>query len=296
MRLTAIYDLGIAPLTFDFFSWLMVVDIYRQEAGLSGIHVIVIPSMNPGGFKPGGKPLDLATKQWRLHNLLAPICQLFGASYTLATSRDELSNHRAPALFPPEGHEKDAWWSPAILIHMFNQGKKLPKIAPSPLASRWIEHRVSKDYVTVTVRHTWPPTRNSDVEVWDRFIKWLIAKGENVIIIPDTDDAILGETVGAIGAINLPFRHALYVHAKMNIGVNNGPLWLCGFTDLPCLIFRLVDEAWAPCRAENFELMGWPVGSQLPWFHARQRLVWENESFPRLCEEYDSIMKASVAA
>ena len=143
------------------------------------------------------------------------------------------------------------------------------------------------DLVTITLREAehWP-SRNSNVAEWIKAAAVLRRLGLRVIFVRDTIkagcpippqretfptremaleagtliDAAEGtafETAPA-ASIDIPARAYLYASAMLNMGVNNGPMWLAAAMDAPTLVMRPLDDGPNLCKAEYFVRAGIP--------------------------------------
>ncbi len=117
---------------------------------------------------------------------------------------------------------------------------------------------------TVTLRQSaesdvW---RNSNREAWLRFAKEIGAR-----VIEDY----------AVEPIELHERMALYAGARMNFGVSGGPMWMCSWSEYPCMIFGLDKVSrlfWNKCEIKK--------GDQMPWCKGNQFTFWENDDYENI--------------
>ena len=106
--LYAFYDLGVAPITFDFLWFLVGAELERKRRSLSSVHAVIVPGPRDGLRKENPeleRSLDPATRRGRIINLLVPACALLPtlSGVTLAGSReqaDRLVEAAANAVFP----------------------------------------------------------------------------------------------------------------------------------------------------------------------------------------------------
>ena len=118
-----------------------------------------------------------------------------------------------------------------------------------------------KGYVTVTIRESFRNTIRNSSSAWKRFIR---ESKRRVVVIPESEN----------DPMPFPQRMALYSNAEMNFGVNNGPMWLCAFSEAPYRIFNL-----APTKElkAHYQKTGFPEGSQLAFRNDRQEMVWAKD-------------------
>lgn len=304
--LTAVYDLAHAPASYDFLIWLYSADAVRRLNDCEHMHVVVIPAATPGGFRPIGKGLSQMAKIWRLHNMLLPLCQLFDASYTLHLSRAAMAAYDddpALTIWPAPELRNLAWYALGFLITLHADGiegrrMSVRSLTPHPQAREWLKTwLLGKPYITVTLRNTLIPSRNSSVVEWAEFIAWAERGGYQVIVIPDTEDADCRDEIGAMAAIHPIIRHALYSGAQMNLGVGNGPMMLCLCSpDIPYLMFKLLVEDWTATTIEAWTANKLPPGSQPPWAGPHQRLIWADDDFAIIRDAFTEMMAKQEAA
>ena len=150
--------------------------------------------------------------------------------------------------------------------------------------------------VTITLREgAGFAHRNSDMEAWQKFGRWLSRKGESVIIVRDTinaDKPLANFDICSDASLDLHKRAALYRHAKCNCFVTNGPWGLAYFTKVPWLTFASIDDE----QPEHFNrpawwnmFMGLTHEKQLPWATAQQRIIYKRDTFDNLRGAYEEL-------
>ena len=138
-----------------------------------------------------------------------------------------------------------------------------------------------RGYVTITSRNSFRNQwRNSNRPEWEKIIRWLEDRGEKVVLIKECESQPLA----------LEYRMALYTHAKMNLGVGNGPLVLCWLSEAPYLSFQLPHRAGREAQYDalvaQWERLGFPVGSQLSFRTAAQEIIWGPDDFETVIEAW----------
>ena len=194
---------------------------------------------------------DVAWK--RFGNITVPLCTLAELPYIVASHREgQVFNHRISSL---------------MKLYAENGSiSKLPLLKQAKMPS----------FVTVTLRDSWRNThRNSNKETWPKFIKWLEQRNVNVLVHPECESR----------PIDVMTRMKSYSNAKMNFGVEGGPMGLCTYSDAPYVMFCL------PCAEstvsfQDRERHGFPMGSQFPWKTSRQQIVYAPDSLENLTKHY----------
>src|SRR5215469_13775939 len=75
--LYAFYDLGVAPITFDFLWFLVGAELERQRRGLQTIHAVIVPGPYQGLRKEPPdleSNLDPSARRTRIGTMLVPAC------------------------------------------------------------------------------------------------------------------------------------------------------------------------------------------------------------------------------
>jgi hypothetical protein len=287
--LTAFYDFEVAPASFDFTTFLCTTGIARDLGKCDHVHIVFVPANNPTGFRIDNKPTQIGNKRWRLRHMLAPLCDLIGATHTICATRDDARKYMQGPVWPTNYHV-DApvpsyWFAELARLHRY---APLPEFRADPEAERLLRrYRVlSGPYITITMRHTYGEARNSNEDAWAALRKHVYRKGFWPQVVPDTEDCAWADGVGALAASNPVFRHALYANAAMNMGVNGGPMALCYYGGLPFLQFKMVTDYYST-TPDHFRRMGLPVGTQMPWARWDQKCVWEDDTAETLIREFD---------
>lgn len=209
-------------------------------------------------FTAGGREKMLARVVEPLAHLLPSVVEVRRGS------ADEL-----PAPSPRFGYRKQCYAAPRFLLPNLASG--IRPLRAEPVVGR---------YVTITLRECehWP-TRNSNIGAWEEAAK-TIRDDIDVVVIRDETHA--GEPLGEFAAdetasTDLNRRAALYAGAALNLGVNNGPMWMAVAMDAPVLILKPTDATAPACSAEDYAAGGVTPGNETP-FGPRQRIVWADDT------------------
>lgn len=209
-----------------------------------------------GAWKPKDYSMKQAEERW--HSIVEPAAGLFGLTYSIGK---------------PKGIEV-----PHILrtaIDVYNQSGSLGKI---PVQC------VPKDYITLTLRKSRNPERDSNEEEARKFAKRCDRK---VIIIPDNEGSIL----------SLQDRMQLYAGAFMNFMVINGTATLCFHSDAPYVCMRTIGcEKSGSTSPKSSALNGITPGFQFPWANANQKLSYLDDTCENLEFEYQQFCERRMAA
>ena len=242
----ALYDLANRPATFDIAQFLAVAGAHGAD------HVRFVL----GGWKK--KNYSIAQAEERYRSIVAPMPALFGMTSSVG---------------PREGVEY-----PHMIydvVNAFNEFGRIGRIR-FPV--------IDRGYVTVTLRNSRTPERNTKDAEWRKFAARCDRK---VIIIPDYEDRPLA----------LQDRMALYAGAHMNLMVSNGPTVLCALSGAPYISMRTIGCEKSVSTSPKFmAAMGIAPGFQFPWSNANQRLSYLDDTLENIEAEYYAATEERIAA
>ena len=294
--LYAVYDLDCSPVSYDFAHFLASA---FEAAKDRKVHVVVCPGNNNGWRTNDHKPITDEEREWRLTHILVPLAKMCGMGITLAMSRmDAAMIVRGADVFPPEwafNRPIQGYRTKPLneCVPLWNGLGMSASCRAKQFVSDWVETWLPGNgpLVTITLRETHTPTRNSTLEAWASAANTLVNLGHRVAIIRDTEKAGqalhgwpgMSQTCQA-AAIDLDVRLALYEKATVNAGRNGGPMTLLFMANLPYLIWGVLAQPYkdeqgrqhfvpTPALMKSF---GLPVGEQL--HHSpHQRFLWEED-------------------
>ena len=300
--LFAFYDLRVSPYTFDAFSFMVLAEFRRLELKKDTIHMFII------------KDEQSDTWNWNIYNVIVPLTQfIHSLSATTITKPNEFTENliRHKDCFPA-GYSAEspvAAYSLKKLTKTIRQAGFKPDISSTKKAREfiglWLEKNCLRDskLVTVTLRQSIGYLdRNSSIDQWLLFSDYLKENGYTPVILKDTyslfnpDQEVLDKYLTFdMASLNLELRMALYESAYVNIGLANGPLVLCNYSNhIPYLVhMKLNDNYWATLPRYLAE-MGLPVGTQFPLAKKNQVLGWSyDDNFETLKTEFEEFVKTN---
>ena len=299
--LYAFYDLGVAPITFDFLWFLVGAELERQRLGVHGVHVVIVPGPHRGLRKEPAELencLDPSERRARVNTVLVPACAFLSrlAGVTIASSRGQaaqLVQLACGAVFPTRYEPAfPSYPGPQEPLRAAREdGARVGVLRATAadlravdewLAARGCQARV----VTITLRnYGYVPERNSNLVAWREFGRRLDPGRFSVVFVPDTSQCLAGGVMGlqdfpvsVEAAMVLGLRMALYERAYLNLGVNNGPMGLCWLNDQTRYItFKMLSDAAPHTTPEYMEFLGFKIGESLPFATPWQRWVWQDD-------------------
>ncbi len=313
--LYAFYDLGVAPITFDFLWYLSGAEIMRRRRGLSRIHVVIVPGPVKGLRKERADydhVIDAAARRARIDDILVPACRLLPsvAGVTVATSREQaaaLCTGAEGRVFPTDYLPGAPMFSGApFCLAAAREGEEVGVLQATASDLRVVEEwlavhcRRGGRVVTITLRaYGYMPARDSNLAAWIAFARRLDPARFSVVFVPDTYQArgtlppeLAGMTVYTNAALDVGLRMALYERAYLNLGINSGPMGLCWLNRRTRYItFKQLTPGVPQATPEYIASHGFELGYSLPFAHEGQRWVWENDELPVVEREFSDMVR-----
>ena len=275
MTLSVCYDLRTAPITYDFAGFLSFSDCMRQLTGDSDMHVTI----RAEGFRresPRDKSMTEAEKSSRIHGILVPLLGLcpsvsgfsveYVSQYDYQVSRPIATPYTVSKVCDLAAKGADP------------QFMRAPDFVTVPDCDVVLSPRMSRHF----------KERNCELFAWHKFYRHLVAKGLEVIVIPDQDNwqafAEFGWRLYWPAAWDITARIALFEKGFPVVSAM-GPASILYYTKRPFLLFDNVkavfsDQQWA-------DLHGTEIGGQIPFLSENQRVTWSESTFDNLMAEYD---------
>ncbi len=309
--LTAVYDLEICPMSFDFCCFLALAELARRRQALDHLHIVIVPSAETK-FRDDGTAYTLSNKAWRLHNILLASCALIDTpvSVTVCHRRSEANfvdsiaeDRLFPAGYTLAEPTADFLWSGISTAAAC--GEDLPSFRSSDAATAqirdWIAGRSGgKHIVTITLREsTNVPSRNSDLDAWGAFARQIDPEKYLPVVIRDTQEAnrptppaLNGIVQCNMASLHLDLRLALYEQSYLNLFVMNGPSILCSLNPgIRYLMFKLLTPDSLNTTPIYYASIGLDPGGQYPHATPYQRLVWEPDNLDVIEREFSAMVE-----
>lgn len=298
--LYAYYDLNRSSETYDVTSFLATADCYREQQGLTHLHMVIVARDNQ--WQAQAYCLDEEERLWRAENIVKQACALIPAckGMTYCTSRDQAQMYldNTSQVFPPDYRLDNP---PPITVHKdfyywLDQGFDPRRFHSTPKAShyiqQWVDHQLpdgKKQFVTVTLREsTLQPKRNSVIAEWDGFFQWLSQQHPqlSVVIIRDTERVFKKALFTASNVFYMPtasfhmdLRMALYEMAYVNMGCSNGPKQLCHLSKTASYITtKMIVEDYQGSSSERFIDRNITIGEDFRFADDNQMIDWNPDS------------------
>jgi len=291
----AFYDFSVSPFSYDFVSFLVA------ARGQGCKHVVFVPGKRmvrqPDGQMVEFQKCTPAQQAERLDFILKPL----SGEYTVCETRDEARKFSLDGCFP-YGYTFDkpvAAHTPAAVMRT---GKFVPLKAKQSAIDE-VANDFSEDLVTLTIRQSSiKPQRNSNIREWIKIANELASLGLEPVFIPDSEhqETRFGEHRSCKrAATDVQYRLAMYDQSALNMGVNNGPLALCFYSQRPFLQFKPMTTGCFETSPEFWaKANGVRPGTQPQWFAPHQRIVWADDTFEvmrKAVHEWLALVEKAVA-
>jgi len=242
-----LYDLSNRPASYDFVTCLAT----SIALGIKHVRFVY------GKWKPKNYTIQQAEERWK--SIVEPAVSLYGLTYSIGERKGLEVNH--------------------ALVAALKAYKKTGKIGKIPYTCK------RGDYVTVTLRNSRNPERNSKDDEWRKFAERCDRK---VVIIKDNEDS----------SLDLPDRMKLYGNAYLNMMVIHGPLTLCLHSDAPFVSMRTIGCERSQSTSPQFitQLTGIYQGFQYPWQNQYQRLSYLDDTLENIEYEYRQMSEERMVA
>lgn len=233
-----LYDLSNRPASFDFLTCLST----AIAVGVKHVRFVL---------DKGWKPKNYANPEQRFRSIVEPAVSLFGLTYSIGERKGIEVSHFFPAC-----------------VEAYKRTGRIGKIQAE---------RRQADYVTITLRKSRNPERDSKEDEWLKFAEQCDRK---CIIIRDYDERPL----------ELADRVRLYAGAYTNMMVINGPLTTCIHSDFPYISMRTIGCERSGSTSPDFmRKIGITPGFQFPWANADQRMSYKDDTAENIMAEYKAI-------
>lgn len=311
-KLRVVYDLNVAPVSFDFVSFIAGAEYERARRGLVSMDVVVLPvtaeSPRFSRFKEDNGA-GLENIRWRLHKIVAETAFMMKSvsDFHYFSDRAEgiayIQSNSAP-LYPPQYDFKTFDHLNRLtykaIANACDTGEAFRFIEASAVARSYVtkwksEVSAGRPLVSISLREaSYVPSRNSLIEEWMRMAEYLTDKGFCVVFVRDTEKALDQDPrfkkylVFEGASWSLDLRIALYEQAYQNLFVNNGPqmLTIVG-KNCPYIVFKLIVDDWPATTREHMIRTGMVVGENLKLAAKNQWLVWDIDRFENIRAAFD---------
>lgn len=267
------YNICVSPLSYDFVTWIISQDMKRKKANVEAPLKVGFWMGRDGKSGLSGMP----DRVQMFNKVCRPALNFIGAIEDPKACSGKFDN----------------FFSYKFIVDLYKEGIPITKLRTNTVLTD-----VPKSYVTITLRETnyWPH-RNSKIDEWMMFAKYLTNKGNKVIFIRDTakaDEPVEGYLTYPAASKDMDTRCALYQQAKANLFVTNGPASFGLFGDRPFLVFLETDDnsAYNASRPEYYRQCAGIDPDKLeqyPWCTKQQVFTWKPDYYTHMVTEWEKL-------
>lgn len=294
-----IWDLRIAPITFDILWGIAISKCYQKKNNIRNLHVIIVHKEEglreeEGDYK---EAVSLAQRYWRIENLLISICSLVKNIEYSVLSPEETQKYISNKKLLPENYYVSLPTSVnsdhyKILHRKYDLN--IIKIRKQSIyyACKIMNIKKSEKIVTISIRdYGFLKYRNSLLNEWRKTYEFLNKFGLRVVIIPDVESKtdlkkyFSEKDIFCEAQYNNHLKVGIYKRASLNLFVNGGVSTLCIFSDLPYIIFNFIPKYknghnfWA---ANILAERGFAMRERPIFLKKNQFWIWEPDTFENI--------------
>ena len=252
--LTAVYDLSVAPPTWNFSEFLLAAERARIDKGLEHLDIVFQPGPK-GGFRDDDLPPDIPTREMMLHRVCVSLCNCLPSMRNITILKE-----RAPInadVFPGD-------WTVNSPTTFYGLDKIVSGL-PMALSSRFMPAS-SDNLITITVREApyWPE-RNSNIDKMVEVAELLKVKGYDVVMVPDTFKPRKAAGWDPLAAFDVEYRIGLYQSAVVNVMHANGCCEAARLSGAPHIILEPINNDSLSTSEEFLARFGVKKGDQFPY-------------------------------
>lgn len=290
------YDLALNPPSFNFVDHMLVSERWRIANGYETVEFVCLPGPVEGFRNDRLPPAGGAERTRWLNNIVIPMPRL-------------LQSCGKPAVLDPAAR------GPGFARGQYRIGFKslvesaradcYPLVAPPDMVED-AKRKWGEKYVTITHRDVgWWQLRKPQLNEWRLAADELERAGYAVVLIPEgtkADEPVPGWQTDPYAGRNSVARAALYAGASMNFGIPSGPMWMCWFLGVPCIVMRMSDERKDTIgnggreldnctREQSLRNAGLNRGQSLPNARPRQKIVWVDDTHRNILNAFEDVMR-----
>ena len=297
-----VWDLRIAPITFDFYWGIAIAKCQLQEKRLRKLHVIILYEI--GRLREEEKDysdaVTLKQRLARIENLLLTSCQIIkNINFSILSKSEAKQKLIKKIVFPTNYYVNFPTYISSKDYRILNNKnynldilKKEKKFINK--AQKWllIKNKKSTKTITISIRdYKFKPYRNSNFQEWSRVYKKLKELKYRVVIIPDSESEtdltkyFDKKDIYFESSNNLSLKIGCYFNSILNLFVDGGASTPCIFSSLPYIIFNIIPPESKEYSEKLLSDRNFKLNTSPSFLKKNQYWVWEQDKF-------DTIMNA----
>jgi hypothetical protein len=307
---TAIYDLNVSPITYDFSYFLAGAELFTLKNKKRAFVVLFVLQDSHKIKNEVSQEYRIAVDEenmkWRFENIILPLMSIYPAciGHSILPKRSDISKAVKGKILYPEFYS-ERFPTADYYREVYSSKNKIVGFSALIQGKRYIEswkkfNIINDQIITITLReYNYDTSRNSNVEEWVKFAKFISEKGFTPVFIPDTDACfehdprLDGFIVFEAPCWNLGIRMALYEGVDLNFFSSSGTVTIA---QLNRKVSSIAMKHFAPgslhATTELNQERGISVGQKsYDMFDDQfQILSWEDDKFENICEEFNRFL------
>lgn len=291
-----IWDLRVAPVTFDFLWGVAIAKCYLEKLKLKKLHLIILYDHKNlrSEEKDYEEAVNQSMRQWRIYNLLISCCSMIKDIDFSIASKSEVKKmikmqktipNNYYTNFPTYIQNKDY-----KILHNKDYNLSFIKINEASIkyCEEWLLKKKKKfdNLITISLRdYDFLKFRNSNLNEWKKVYIELKSLKFDVVVIPDAEGTTNLENyfnhndIFLESKYNNQLRMGLYKKALVNLFVNGGASTPCIFSDLPYIVFKLIPKQQKNWSFRVFTERSFKVGQSPVFLKKNQMWVWDEDNY-----------------
>lgn len=297
-----VWDLRIAPITFDFFWGIAIANCQLQKRGLRKLHVIIL--YETGKLREEEKDysdaVTLKQRLVRIEKLLLSSCQIIkNIDFSILSKYETKRILKNKIVFPNNYFVNFPTYISSKDYRILNNQnynvdilKKENKFIKK--AQKWLllKNKKTTKTITISIRdYKFKPYRNSNFNEWRRVYKKLKELKYRVVIIPDSESETNltkyfdKKDIYYDSANELSLKIGCYFNSILNLFVDGGASTPCIFSSLPYIIFNIIPPESREYSEKLLSDRNFKLNTSPSFLKKNQYWVWKQD-------RYDTIMNA----
>lgn len=307
-KLFFVWDLRVAPVTFDFFWGVSIATCHIQEKKIKKLHVIIL--YEKGKLREEEKDysdaVSLQQRISRIENLLIASCEMIkNIEYSLLNKNETKHILKRKRVFPKNYFVNFPTYIQSKHYRILHKKKFETDILKKNVnftlkARKWLEKK-DKNFnklITISIRdYKFKTYRNSKLEEWKKVYEDLQELGYRVVIIPDTESNINLSEYFAKNDIYLESKNnnllkvGCYQNSILNLFVDGGASTPCIFSNLPYIIFNIIPPESIEYSTNLLTSRKFALGSQPNFLKRNQVWVWKQAKYKVIMNAINDFFK-----
>ena len=316
--ITAVYDLNVAPITYDFAYFLAAAELFALKNKKSAFIVLFVPQSEDKIenevsdkyrstiVKQENSEYDVQTFKWRFENIIFPLMSIYPAciGHSLLPKKSDASEAIKGKLLYPEFYS-ERFPAADYYREVYASKNKFFGFSALIQGKRYIEswkklNKITGKIVAITLRqNNWDPSRNGKVDEWVKFAEFIKEKGYTPIFIPDTEACFERESrlddfiVFEAPCWNIGIRMALYEEVDLNFFTVSGTAAIAVLNrNVSSIMMKTLVPDSMHASVKTFSDVGVSLGQKTyDLFEDHfQVLSWKDDTFENIREEFNKFL------